>query len=165
MTNERSFFGTALGRGRDVLRRVADRLLPRQEAEGNAHHDEETMELTAGSEQRAATRWERLIADLATGVWRLKKRFVEPGTDRPREELRRSYRDVEALWDALAQAGVQVIDPTGKPYDPAESLTVLAFQPTPGLLAEKVLETVRPTVYMRSHWVQMAEVIVGTPAC
>jgi hypothetical protein len=123
------------------------------------------MEPTAGPEQHAVTRGERLIADLATGLWRLKKRFLEPGTDRPREELRRAYRDVEALWDTLTQAGVEVIDPTGKPYDPAESLNVLAFQPTPGLNQEKVIETVRPTVYLRSHWLQMAEVIVGTPDC
>jgi hypothetical protein len=111
-----------------------------------------------------AGEWERLVAELATGVWRLRKRFLEPGTDRPREELRRAYRDVEALWDTLTQAGVEVIDPLGKPYDPGESLTVLAFQPTPGLAAERVIETVRPTVYLRARWVQMGEVIVGTPA-
>jgi hypothetical protein len=149
---------------RNVLRRITDRLRHRDTTECTTNYEEETMEPMVGPEQHVATKGEWLIADLATGLWRLKKRFLEPGTDRPREELQRAYRDLEAVWDLLIQAGIEVIDPTGKPYEPGESLNVLAFQPMPGLLQEKVIETVRPTVYLRSRWLQMAEVIVGTPA-
>jgi hypothetical protein len=103
------------------------------------------------------------LAKVATGVWRLRQRFLEPGSDRPREELRRPYRDVEALWDTLTEAGLEILDHTGKPYEPGESLKVIAFQPAPGLDRERVVETVKPTVYLGGEWLQMGEVIVGTP--
>ena len=104
------------------------------------------------------------LADVATGVWRLRQRFLQPGSDQPREELRRAYRDVEALWDTLSGAGLEILDHTGALYEPGQSLKVLAFQPTPGIDRERVLETIKPTVYLQSEWLQMGEVIVATPS-
>ncbi len=109
------------------------------------------------------TDWQRTLADLATSVWRLRQRFVVPGSEQPREEFRRPFRDVQALWDTLAQAGVEILDHTGSAYDAGQSLKVLAFQPTPGLDRERVVETVKPTIYLASQWIQMGEVIVGQP--
>lgn len=116
-----------------------------------------------GGDMTVPREWSRLLADLATGIWRLKLRCLEPGTDRPREEMRRAYRDVEALWDALTQAGVKVQDHKDTAYDASLSLTVVAFQPTAGIDRERVIETIKPTVYYQSQRIQMGEVIVGTP--
>jgi hypothetical protein len=108
--------------------------------------------------------WSRFLADVATGVWRVRRRLGAGQAAQPVPDLRRLIRDVEALWDALAQAGVQVLDHTGAVYDPAEAVQVTAFQPASGLDRERVLETLRPTIYFGGEWIQMGEVVVGTPA-
>ncbi|MDH7502145.1 MAG: hypothetical protein QHJ82_05435 [Verrucomicrobiota bacterium] len=105
----------------------------------------------------------KFLADLATGVWRLKQKMIEPGTDRPKEQFKREYRHLESVWDLLVQAGLQIQDHTGKPFDSGQALRVLAFQPTPGIKRERVQETIKPTVYFRGRHVQMGEVIVQSP--
>jgi hypothetical protein len=105
--------------------------------------------------------WQRLLADVATLVWRARLRAgAAPDAA---GALGRVRRDLEALADRLDEGGVEVLDHTGEPYDPGKSLRVLAFQPTPGAAGESVGETVRPTVYYRGDWIQMGEVIVHTP--
>ncbi len=107
--------------------------------------------------------WSRLLADVATGVWRLRRRLSPPQTEPAAPDLRRVVRDVEALWDALAQAGVVIQDHTGAVYDPTQALQVAAFEPSPQLDRERVIETLRPSVYFEAEWIQMGEVVVGTP--
>ncbi|WP_019633116.1 hypothetical protein [Actinomadura atramentaria] len=97
-------------------------------------------------------------ADLATSLWRLRTR-VAADPDAPRAVVRHA----DTAWDALADAGVEVKDHLGDPFDPGLSLTVVAFQPTPGLAREQVIETIRPSVYLHGETLQTAEVIVGTP--
>jgi hypothetical protein len=107
--------------------------------------------------------WLRLLADVSTGLWRLRRRLIDSGTGQPREEMRRAYRDLQFTWDALLQAGVEILDHTGEPFDAGLSLSVLAYQPTEGIQREQVIETVKPTVYWNKQWIQMGEVIVGMP--
>ena len=42
-------------------------------------------------------------------------------------------------------------------------LSVLAYQPMPGISRERVIETVKPSVYVDGRLLQMGQVIVGTP--
>lgn len=105
----------------------------------------------------------RLLADVATGLWRLRQRMVDPETGRPLEEMRRAFRHLESVWDALAGAGVEIQDHTGAPFRSGLALRVIAFQPTEGFDTEKVIETVKPSIYYKGRSVQMGEVIVGTP--
>src|SRR5205823_4748853 len=102
-------------------------------------------------------------ADVGTGLWRLRQKMVQPGTDRPLDEMRRAYRHLESIWDALVQAGVEILDHTGALFDSGMSLRVIAFQPTPGLGHEKVIETIKPTIYYAGQPIQVGEVIVETP--
>src|SRR4051812_39234249 len=88
---------------------------------------------------------QRLLADLATGVWRLRQRL--PALDSAADDQRRTVRDVEALWRRLQDGGVQVIDHTGEVYDATKSLRVIAFEPTTHLTREQILETIKPTIY------------------
>jgi hypothetical protein len=111
----------------------------------------------------APKEWDRLVAEIATGVWRLRQRFAQIGVDRTRDDLRRAARDVNALWATLIESGVEILDHTGADYDPGQALQVIAFQPTPGIERERILETVKPTVYFESRWIQLGEIIVGTP--
>jgi len=105
----------------------------------------------------------RFIADIGTGIWRLKQKMVKPGTNQPIEEMQRPFRHLESVWDALTQEGAEIIDHTDKPFDPGMSLKVVSYQPTPGLGRERVIETIKPTIYFRGKPIQMGEVIVGRP--
>ncbi|GLZ11155.1 hypothetical protein Acsp04_13900 [Actinomadura sp. NBRC 104425] len=102
----------------------------------------------------------RAVADVATSIWRLRSKLA----DSPVEPPRAVVRHLESAWDALAEAGVQIQDHLNTPFDSGLALTVVAFQPTPGLSREQVVETVRPSVYLHDRVVQRGEVIVGTPA-
>ncbi|MDI6763303.1 MAG: hypothetical protein QME83_09780 [Thermodesulfobacteriota bacterium] len=104
-----------------------------------------------------------LLADLGTGLWRMRNKMVKPGTDQPFEEMRRVYRHLESTWDALTQAGIAIQDHTNTRYNPGLSLKVMIFQPTKGLDHEKVIETIKPTIYYKGQSIQMGEVIVGRP--
>lgn len=105
----------------------------------------------------------RTVTELGTGLWRLRQRMIDPQSGEPLAEHRRSFRHLASVWDALEEIGVDVIDHSGQPYDPGQALVVLAFQPTPEVAAEVVLETIRPSIYMADKRLQVGEVIVGTP--
>ncbi|MEV5824146.1 hypothetical protein AB0L25_01065 [Spirillospora sp. NPDC052242] len=100
----------------------------------------------------------RSLADVATSLWRLRAR-IERMDDPPRALV----RHLESAWDAFADAGVEIKDHAGEPFDHGLAISVAAYQPTPGLHREQIIETVRPGVYLDDRSIQMAEVIVGTP--
>jgi hypothetical protein len=103
----------------------------------------------------------RLLADLATGLWRLRRRMLDPATGEPLEAQRRFLREVDALCERLLDEAVEIQDHTGSLYDSTLSLNVAAFQPTPGLEHDRVVETLKPTVYWRQQRIKIGEVIVG----
>jgi hypothetical protein len=120
----------------------------------------------AKADEEAAQREHfRFLADVGTGLWRLRQKMVQPGTDRPLEEMRRAFRHLESVWDALTQAGMEIRDHTGEPVPEGGvyALKTVAFQPTPGISREKVIETIKPSIYYKDQMIQMGEVIVGTP--
>lgn len=96
------------------------------------------------------------VADVATGLWRLRNRMPADGN-------RSLVRQLDAAWDALTEAGVEVDDHMNDPFDAGLAISVVAYQPTPGLRREQVIEAIRPTVYLNDRAIQKAEVIVGTP--
>jgi hypothetical protein len=96
---------------------------------------------------------ERSLAELATAVWRLHRKVPDGPL----------HRHVLGVGDALAALGVEARDYDGLAYADGLQLRVLAFQPTPGLRGELVLETVRPTIAVHGKPIRMGEVIVGIP--
>ena len=105
----------------------------------------------------------RLLADVGTGLWRLRQKMLKPGSTQPLAEMRKPYRHLESVWDALAQAGVEIHDYTDRPFDQGLSLKVIAYQPTPGLSRQRIIETIKPSIYLRGSMLQIGEVVVGTP--
>jgi hypothetical protein len=101
--------------------------------------------------------------DLAAAAWKLRQKTSDPVTHGTREEFRHLTRYVDAIWDALASVGLEIQDHTNEPFDSGQSLEVLAFQPTAGITRETVTETIRPTIYLKGHRLQMGQVIVATP--
>lgn len=103
------------------------------------------------------------LAQIATNAWRAKSRMVDPDTGEPKEEMKRVFRHIEAIFEALKQIDMDIVDPTGQTYDSGMALKVVSFERTPGLSREEITETIKPTVKWRGGLIQMAEVIVGTP--
>ncbi|POM24648.1 hypothetical protein BTM25_32820 [Actinomadura rubteroloni] len=97
-------------------------------------------------------------ADLATSVWRLRAKLAAT-PDPPRALV----RHVDTAWDTLADAGIVIRDHLHEPFDPGLSISVAAYEATPGLRREEVIETLRPSVFLHGRTLQMGEVIVGTP--
>ncbi|MEN6427954.1 MAG: hypothetical protein ABFE13_21585 [Phycisphaerales bacterium] len=104
------------------------------------------------------------LAEIATNAWRLKVRMIDSQTGQPKEETSRLYRFVEGLFRALDDAGIQVIDKAGKPYDNGMPEKVISFEQTPGLAKEEIIDTVRPTIRWRERPLCNGEIIVGLPA-
>jgi len=107
----------------------------------------------------------KLLEEVGTGLWRLRQKMLQPGTDQPLDEMRRAYRHLESIWDALAQADIQIRDHTGElvPEGGIFSLKVLAYQPKAGISHEEVQETIRPSIYYKDKMIQMGEVIISKP--
>jgi hypothetical protein len=63
----------------------------------------------------------------------------------------------------LTAAGIEVIDHTDTPFEAGMQVKVLAFEPRPGISRDRIVETIKPSVYHRSQLIQMGEVIVASP--
>jgi len=109
--------------------------------------------------------WDRLWADVGTNLWRLRRKMLQPGTEKPYDEMRGLYRHLESIWRALNDAGIEIRDHTGEqiPRNGILELKMIAFQPTAGLQRETIIETIKPSIYCQGHYVQVGEVIVGIP--
>lgn len=106
----------------------------------------------------------RVLADVSTGLWRLQHKMGAITNGDAARDWRRASRHLEAVQDALTQAGIEVVDHTHEPYVAGMALKVIAFQPAAGMQREQVLETIKPTVYLNGRAIQTGEVIVATPA-
>lgn len=104
-----------------------------------------------------------LLKKLATELFRTRKRMLKPGTNEALEEMRRPYRHVEAMWDLLSQADIEVMDHDGKRFEAGLELTVIAYEPRAGIDRETVVETIRPSIYRKGQLIQRGEVVVGKP--
>ncbi len=103
------------------------------------------------------------LAQIATNAWRLKVRMIDSETGEPKEETSKLYRFVEGLFRALDDAGIAVVDKTGKPYDEGMPEKVISFEQTPGLAREEIIDTVRPTIRWKERPLCNGEIIVGLP--
>jgi hypothetical protein len=101
------------------------------------------------------------IASVATNMWRVLKRFADNSEGSKAERMAR--RNLTAMSERLAKAGVRVQDHDGMAWDPGLSLTAIAYEPRPHLERETVVQTEKPTVYRGERCIQFGHVIVGVP--
>ncbi|MEJ5201075.1 MAG: hypothetical protein WHV66_02475, partial [Anaerolineales bacterium] len=79
------------------------------------------------------------------------------------EEMRRAFRPIQATLDSLQQAGIEIIDRVNQKYVTGLSERVIGTEPTPGLVSEMIIETIKPSIYYQGQLIQQGEVIVGVP--
>ncbi|MET7989740.1 hypothetical protein ABZU76_02410 [Amycolatopsis sp. NPDC005232] len=99
------------------------------------------------------------LAVAATALWRARKKL----TGVQDRVAKQAGRYLSASQEALDAAGVLIQDHDGDPFDSGLALEPLVFQDEPGLTSERVVETVRPSVYLAGRRIQMGQVIVGCP--
>ena len=104
-----------------------------------------------------------LIAEIATGLWRIQRKAQSLGDGGQSDGLRAVLRHVESTLDVLSNRKVEIRDDIGAKYVAGMALKVAAFQPTEGIDQETICETIRPSVYYKGRLIQRGEVIVGTP--
>ena len=136
---------------------IADEIKGKRSIRSERRLKQETRDIGPGDQ------WLKTAANIATNTWRAIARMVDPDTGEARDEMKRVYRHIEAISGALKEMGVEIIDPTGRPYDLGMALKVISFEQTPGLAAEEIKETIKPSVVWQGRLIQMGEVIVGTP--
>jgi len=105
----------------------------------------------------------RTLSIIATNAWRARKKMVNSENGEAKDEMRRVFRHIEAIFDALNEIGIEISDMQGRIYDPGMALKVISFEPSPGLSKEEIIETVQPTITWKGKLIQLGEVIVGTP--
>lgn len=107
----------------------------------------------------------KLLAEVGTGLWRLRRHLTHSETSKPSAQFERASRHLEAVINMLAEGGIEIRDHTGEavPEGGIYALKTVAFEQTPGLSSEQVIETIKPTIYFQKQMIQMGEVVVGTP--
>jgi len=103
------------------------------------------------------------LEDLANLAWDLRRSTADFRSADATSSMRKTGRHADRLWELLEQSGFKIQDHDNQPFDSGQSLEVLAFQPTLGVDKEVVIETVRPSVYLHGHRLQVGRVIVATP--
>lgn len=105
----------------------------------------------------------KALANIATNAWKARSRMVDSEGE-PREETKRIYRHVDSILDSLAQLNVEIRDHTGEAFDYGLPLNVITTQPTKGINRDRVIETIKPTIYWNRQLIQAGEVVIATPA-
>lgn len=105
---------------------------------------------------------EQVLAAAATDLWSAERKLGQP-TDEPVKLTRQANRYLRGCRKALADAGLVIQDHDGDVMHHGRSITVLVSHEDPALTDERVLETVKPTIYLHDRRIQKGEVIVGRP--
>lgn len=156
LPGELSFSAGLLGA---EARATTDRIMRDAQRRRQHTHKAETPPSISNVEEQ----WLKTAANIVTNAWRAKLKMVDADTNEPTETMKRVYRHIEAIFDALKQMGIEHTDPAGRTYDSGMALKVVTFEPTPGLSKEEIKETIKPSVTWQGRLIQMGEVIVGTP--
>jgi hypothetical protein len=106
----------------------------------------------------------KAIADLATNAWKAKAKMVDSASGEARDDMKRVYRHIEGMFESFQEMGLEIKDHTGEIFDYGLPLKVVTTQPTPGITKERVIETLKPTIYWQEQIIQLGEVVIATPA-
>jgi hypothetical protein len=144
---------------RELARELAKQLSGRSQAElADAKIIVEVISPTLG----------KPIVNLANNVWRLRAKLVDPISNEIKEDItkddvKKMARYLDAMYAVLGEIGIEIKDRTGETFDYGLPEKVVTAQPQEGLSSERIIETVRPTIYWNEKIAQQGEVIIATP--
>jgi hypothetical protein len=110
----------------------------------------------------------KLLADTATGLWRIRRNLVPKGPGRllekrPVQGMESPFKWVVSTWDMLKEEyGLEIQDHNGDRYISGQAIKA-HFEAAPDLHEDTILDTIKPTIYFDGKPIQMGEVVVGTP--
>jgi hypothetical protein len=112
--------------------------------------------------------FERSLAVLATQAWRMNNRLHDPTTKEPRDTLdsrdcRGVARSLETIMDELRDLGITIKDRTGEDYDEGLPEKVIQGEPRPNLAKPRIIETLKPSIFLNQKFIQLGDIIVGIP--
>jgi hypothetical protein len=105
----------------------------------------------------------RQLADVATHAWKARAKMIDVDSGEVRDDMKRVYRHIESLLRAVEAMGLEIKDHTGDAFDYGLPLKVVTTRPTADIVKDKVIETIKPTVYWQNTIIQMGEVVLATP--
>ncbi len=106
----------------------------------------------------------KALANIAINTWRAERRILNSETREPKEGMQLIHRDINAIREVLEkQLGLEIKDPIGQTYDSGMALNVVASEPMAGINKDIIKETIKPTILWNGQFLQIGEVIVGTP--
>lgn len=109
----------------------------------------------------------KAVINIATSAWRIRSKVMnssgEAVEEVTKDDIKKVSRYIESVFEALAGIEIVVKDRTGEPFDYGLPEKVVTTLPQPGLSVERVVETLRPTIYWRSQIAQIGEVVIATP--
>ena len=105
---------------------------------------------------------------VATNAWRLRTRLIdrhsgEVKEDVSKEDVKKMARYIESIYEAFAEIGIEIKDRTGEAFDYGLPEKVVTAQPQEGITRERIIETLRPTIYWKEKLAQQGEVTIATP--
>jgi hypothetical protein len=102
------------------------------------------------------------IVTIASNAWKAKSRLVDSSGE-VRDDMKRLYRNIEGILEALTEMTVEIKDRCGETFDYGLPDQVVATEIQEGLTKDKIIETIKPTIYWNGQIVQRGEVIIATP--
>src|ERR1019366_8305436 len=73
------------------------------------------------------------LAKIATNTWKAKTRLHGASSAMVQDEMKRLAGDIDRIWQALEEMGVEIVDHKDKVFDYGQLLKVVTTQPTPGI--------------------------------
>ncbi len=106
------------------------------------------------------------ISSLAIEIWRLEKRFEKAKGDMTNGEksgIASIGDQIQRIKDVLKKQEVEICEHNGTAYNDGLSLKVLHIEEIDGLPKGKmqIIETIKPSVYLKGKVIFLGEVIVG----
>lgn len=135
----------------------------------------ETTQPGVALDHETTVRLAKALVVLGVEVWRARGRLAKAaeasaklaavggGEGGDARVLRHLESSIEKMNEALHSLGLRADDPTGRSWDERDAVKVLVFEATPGLTRARVLEVVKPTLYLGDSLLAAGEVVVGVP--
>jgi hypothetical protein len=107
------------------------------------------------------------ISSLSIEFWRLKKRIQNMKTDNEKKQKTDDFSSItdqiQRIDDVLKKYEIEICDHIGENYNDGKSLKVLHIEEMEDIPIGKmkVIETIKPTIYLNGKVIFFGEVIIG----